>query len=93
MKALLISKYGEPSDKWPEQVWSNDLYKDNPEDWGMAICVGHLVYQSRWVTPKSVIVLNLEGDNFKTELEILYFSKKKFEKLYEEIEEENKDKL
>ena len=99
MKELLINKYGEPSDKWRDgknyskQVWLDDLYKDDPKDWGMAICLGHLVYQLCWETPKSEIASKLNGDNYKIWLNIQYFSKEFKELREKETEGQSKDKL
>ena len=43
IKKILEKKYGKgtyPNRK--EYYWSNDLYQDDYEDWGMALAVGHL---------------------------------------------------
>jgi len=72
LKKLMIKKYGEP-DK-DKTIWKNDLYKDDFEDWGMAISVGHLLYFSTWETKKSEITLMLYGENYKIDLLIEFIS-------------------
>jgi hypothetical protein len=78
LKTLLKEKYGLPvsrNGKQSEQLWTNDLYQDDPEDWGMAISMGHLMYCSNWSTPDTDIFLMLTGDNYEIELLIEYTSK------------------
>jgi hypothetical protein len=69
----LSEKYGKPTTE--HTFWKNDLYKNNPNDWGMAVAVGHLVKFSDWETPTTLIILRLTGDNFKIQLGIEYSSK------------------
>ncbi len=86
LKAALIKKYGEPSES--NQLWKNDLYKDDSQDWGLAISIGHLVDYARWETLQTDIVIGLYGDNYEVALEIQYSSKelKELEKKEEEKE-------
>ena len=74
LKEALTQKYGTPDDD--ETFWKNDLYKDDYEDWGMALKIGHLVYISNWKTPDTEISLVLSGENYDIDLQIEYFSKK-----------------
>ena len=73
LKELLIKKYGPPVKE--DTLWSNDLYKDSPQEWGMALVVGHLSFYCSWETEKTAIVLYLSGDNFKVNFGIEYSSK------------------
>jgi len=81
LKKALIEKYGEPSDKWingkdyNEVFWFDDLYKDDPSNWGFAISVGDLAYQLIWLTEETEIYLRLKGDNYKIHLSIAYISR------------------
>jgi len=59
---LLKEKYKEPFEH--KELWLNDLYKDTPQDWGMAISVGHYVIHSRWKIGKVYITHILRGDNY-----------------------------
>ena len=89
-KKALINKYGKP-DK-DVMRWKNDLYKDRPQDWGLAVSVGHLGYLSEWFEPKTDIHLYLNGDNFKVICGIWYESvlhKPKTQQFREKKEAEN----
>lgn len=70
---MLIKKYGKTIlDN--DQKWFNDLYKDDYQQWGFAISLGHLSYNSSWRTPKTKIDLVLSGDNYEISLVIEYTS-------------------
>jgi hypothetical protein len=84
-KEALIKKYGKPNED--ETWWRNELYKDDPSHWGMAVSMGHLIYFSKWETPETIIFAMLNGDNFEISCGIEYTSKK-----YEHLEKEQKDK-
>ncbi len=59
LAALLDKKYGEPVKT--QVVWLDDLYKDDPSDWGMAIATGDLKYYKRWETETTKIQMSLLG--------------------------------
>jgi hypothetical protein len=61
VKDSLIGKYGKPTDD--NMFWSNNLYKDDPAKWGMAVAAGHLGCQAKWTLNDTIIVLQLKGDN------------------------------
>jgi hypothetical protein len=70
LKDLLAQKYGEPQDEG--EVWNDDFYKNDPEQWGMAISKGD---HSRYVTWKhqgTTTCLAIWGDNFKVMVAIEY---------------------
>ena len=99
VKELLIKKYGKPEDKWfdgndyREMLWRNDLYKDDPDHWGLAISMGDLVFRLCWKTSDTDIMLQLAGDNFKVRLNVGYFSRN-LENLQEKAKEkETKNKF
>ena len=73
IKNLLKKKYG-PSDG-SKTYWINDLYKDDYERWGMAVSCGHLSCFEIWDMEDTHIELQLNGDNYKIELFIIYYSK------------------
>lgn len=93
LKKILIKKYGKPTTD--RAVWKNDLYKDDKQDWGTAISIGHLEYRTLWM--KLVdhdiieITLLLTGDNYKISLGILYRNDK-LEKWAEQIKEKETSK-
>jgi len=63
IKSQLTQKYGAPARD--DAIWSNDLYKGNPSEYGMAISVGHLIYVAEWYPQETSIQLLLRGDNYK----------------------------
>lgn len=72
VKALLMQKYGGPVKD--VVIWKDDLYKDDPFYWGMAVAAGHLIYQTQWKTEDTMILLDLACDNFVIILQLLYTS-------------------
>ena len=46
MQSILIEKYGAP--ELNEWIWSDDLYKDDVQDYGMAVSLGHLTGITDW---------------------------------------------
>jgi tetratricopeptide (TPR) repeat protein len=72
-KELLAEKYGIPAEDRVE--WENDLYRNDPGNWGQAVSIGHVTYLARWVTDKTDIVIVLSGKNFDCSLGISYFSR------------------
>ncbi len=73
LKEILSRKYGTPN--LDDQVWRNNLYRNDPDKWGFAISYGHLTYRSKWETEDSEISLVLYGDNYKVTLGATYQSK------------------
>lgn len=88
-KEILIKKYGKP--KTDKVIWKNDLFKDEKQNWGTAISVGHLVYTASWKTTTTEIILLLFGDNYEINLGIKYESKKLREWADKIIEEKAKN--
>ena len=70
IKELITDKYGEPTSD--DVIWKDDLYKDDPSDWGMAIITGDLVYNTTWETDDLNILTWLEGDNFEQNFGVIY---------------------
>jgi len=86
LKGGLIRKYGEPiEDKY---VWIDDLYKDDPKNWGKAVSEDDLLCYVNWETPTTRITMVLKyDDSFEASLEIRYRSKE-LRKFEEELKEE-----
>ena len=72
--SLMSEKYGDPN--WNAPEWKNSLYKDNYEDYGFAISLGHLTYSAGWLNDKDDITVSLHGENYKITLLVQYVSKK-----------------
>lgn len=73
LKELLNKKYGEPTQD--TKHWKKDLYRDDPQEWGLAISVGHLTLFTAWETENTEITMALTGDNFKITHKVQYQSK------------------
>lgn len=57
-------------------VRRDNLYKDDPSNWGIAVGSGRLSYFTEWQTPETKITLALSGDNFKVNFVLRYGSKR-----------------
>ncbi len=73
-KDLLIKEYGKPLSD--ETTWSNSLFKDKKENWGLALEMGYVKFETKWKTKNSTIGLELFGDNYKITSGIVYNSRK-----------------
>jgi hypothetical protein len=72
VKSILTEKYGKPESD--DVLWLDDLYKHDPDNWGMAVSAGHLVYEAVWKTKTTKILEKLKGDNFDIALIVQYTS-------------------
>lgn len=91
LRDLLRAKYG------PEGVanekWTNDMFKDNPNDWGTALVMGHLGLISAWRSEVTEVGIIASGGNMSVSLAIFYNSLKLMEKLEQEKQEEDMEDL
>ncbi|MGE0931261.1 hypothetical protein [Peijinzhouia sedimentorum] len=71
---LMTEKYGKPDYNAPQ--WHNFLYKEDPDDYGFAVSLGHLSYNAGWLGQTTEIIVALHGENYQISLEIQYASKK-----------------
>lgn len=80
VKKQLTNKYGKP--KYDNLIWINDLYKDDPSRYGMAVSKGDLKYVAKWDLQETEIISSLSGDNYKITFQTEYLGKalKEFEK-------------
>ena len=90
-KDILKEKYGEPIRD--DVIWKRNLYKDDPDDWGFAVSLGHLAFKTDWQTPRTDISIFLTGDNYEIVLGIVYSSNEFSELQKEKVKEETKSKL
>jgi hypothetical protein len=72
LRGLLATKYGPPASDGTE--WRHDLFRDDPQEYGTAVSVGHLEYSAIWSTPISKIVIVLSGENYDVNLIVRYMS-------------------
>lgn len=73
LKDSLTEKYGTP--KEDKTIWLNDLYKDDPNNWGMAVVTGKVVFMTKWETETTNITVSLRGDNYEPEFALGYTGK------------------
>ncbi len=63
------NKYGDPTPNYTgEPIWLDDIYKDDTDNWGMAIATGKMIATANWELPKSTICAIIQGDNNEIEL-------------------------
>ena len=89
LRGLLSKKYGDPDngEEWMSDItWLNDLYREDYEDWGMAVSIGDMNCIASWETKFTNVLLGLTGDNYDVHLAIEY-SGKEFKHLEEKITE------
>lgn len=87
---LMTEKYGKPIEGGENNmVWFNDLYRDNFEDWGFAISMGHMAMDATWETAKSDILVQLSGENYEIKLIVQYIGREFKEKRQEKSKEDN----
>jgi hypothetical protein len=74
-KAILSRKYGPPKEE--KDTWKNgDFFRNDPDQWGMAVSTGKLTRRASWQTDDTDIVLDLKGGDFKIHCEVAYWSRK-----------------
>jgi hypothetical protein len=67
---LLAKKYGKPSRSG--RTWRDNIYRDDPNNWGMAVKTGRLTVYSEWRAGQVTVTHGLRGDNFKVDHGIEY---------------------
>jgi hypothetical protein len=70
LNEFFADQYGKPQRE--ERIWHDPSLKADPADWGKAVSLGHLSYQTRWVVSETQIQLNLFGTDEHVALEVLY---------------------
>lgn len=91
IKSLLTKKYGPPI--IDNIDWRDDLYRQEPSKWGLAVSAGHLAYKAVWELDNTTIATTLRGDNYKIEHGIYYGDRDARSKMRERIEKQSLDKL
>lgn len=57
--SALKEKYGDPTEE--KTIWEDDLYKDNPNDWEIAISLGDMRMYTKWDTSTTNIRIEIRG--------------------------------
>jgi hypothetical protein len=89
IKEQIMKKYGKP--KKDEVIWIDDLYKDDPSEYGFAISKGDLRYMVEWDLQDTEVECVLFGDNYKISFWIEYVGKAFKELEKKAIEEAKKN--
>lgn len=74
LKKEMIAKYGTP--KEDNDVWFSDLYKNDPQRYGLAVAAGHYARVCKWDVNNTEIALGILGDNFEVSVFLSYDSTK-----------------
>jgi len=73
VKNLVAQRYGEPEGEAVD--WKDPQFKNDSDNWGTALTLGHVEYRSRWQTSESEIVLSLFKVNKDVIMRIEYSGK------------------
>lgn len=68
----LTEKYGQPKEE--NVYWINNLYRDEPSDYGLAISIGHVAYFTTYITDCMEIIVSMQGEKYEVNLEVEYSS-------------------
>jgi len=77
MERKLTRVYGEPDSD--DTVWSGDLYRDDPDQYGMAVVTGDLMFRTLRTKSGLNILHILDGGNFKANHRLAYYTDETFE--------------
>src|SRR5690242_21766019 len=55
--------------------WLDNVYKEQPGSYGLAVSLGHLQYARQWTGPRTVVTHALTGENGVVTHEIEYVSR------------------
>lgn len=70
LQEALTKKYGKVYDE--QMLWMDDSYKDDPNNYGIAVVTGNLLFSTKWEIDNTEIILALQGDNYSPQLIIGY---------------------
>ncbi|MFC5449064.1 copper amine oxidase N-terminal domain-containing protein [Paenibacillus aestuarii] len=88
MKKALNNKYGNSTSD--QLIWQDDIYKNSPDDYGLAVQAGHLEYLTKWDLKETNITEYMYGKDFKFSFTV-EFKSKEYKDLLDK-KEENKAK-
>ena len=72
VKEELITLYGTPTSD--EEFWLNDLFRDDPNDYGLAVSIGDYFRFAEWKLDGMDIILGLGGGNYDINMSVGYTS-------------------
>lgn len=74
LREILIDEYGEPHSEAAN--WKNDLFKDKPEHWGLALFIEHVDFSVHWNYENTNILISLGNKEDEISLAIFYLIQK-----------------
>lgn len=81
----MSEKYGTPTTD--TIIWNSDLFKDSPEDYGLALELGIMYYAAQWETERSSIGLVLTSDDYGSAIFLISYQTKVFDPIEIEIDD------
>ncbi len=70
IRDILVEKYGNPETE--SARWEDNRYKDEPSNWGEALSLGHLKFDTTWQDSETEIHLQIQGGREKILLVVEY---------------------
>ncbi len=70
IKEKLTEKYGDPGTD--ALLWSDDQWKDDPQNYGTALAAGHLSYIATWEAETTEVTLYMSGKDNEVSLTLIY---------------------
>lgn len=70
--SAITEKYGKPKEE--KTYWSNDLYRNDYKERGMAYSIGHVSSYTEWALPTTAIEINASGNNYNISVNLIYKS-------------------
>jgi len=87
IKDILLQKYGRPETE--KTLWHDKMHRDDRSNWGLALSLGHLEFDSHWLDSKTKIQLRLYGERNRIKLEVEY-SDLEYVKLASEVKAQSR---
>jgi hypothetical protein len=70
IRDILIQKYGKPAGE--KTLWQDKMYKSDHSNWGLALSLGHVEFNSHWQDSETEIQLRLYRGRDRAFLVVLY---------------------
>ncbi len=90
IRDILVEKYGNPETEAAR--WEDSRYKDEPSNWGQALSLGHLRFDSTWQDSETEIHLRLNGGNENISL-VVEYAGLDYKKLARQVSDKNPTRI
>lgn len=81
--AYLKKAWGDPFRE--VSSWKNPLFRKNPAEWGLAVSVGHLAFQTVWENGRSVMAAELKGQDHDVTFVLEYYDLERAAQLFHRL--------